>query len=75
VGSLLDASGADWVVVRVDAIHHVGQIVGMGLDQGQPRAFLMTPSGPHRLTSNPALGVLEMERSRSADLTRFRGPL
>jgi len=45
VGSLLDVSGADWVIQSVSAINNSGQMIGSGLYQGQPRAFLMTPAG------------------------------
>jgi probable HAF family extracellular repeat protein len=45
VSSLLDVSGADWVIQDLTAINTLGQIVGTGLYQGQPRAFLMSPAG------------------------------
>ena len=45
VSSLLDATGVDWVIQHVTAINNLGRIIGSGLYQGQPRAFLMTPVG------------------------------
>lgn len=45
LNSLLDASGVDWVISYATAINNLGQIVGSGLYQGQPRTFLMTPVG------------------------------
>jgi probable HAF family extracellular repeat protein len=44
LGALLDATGAGWVIQDVASINNLGQIVGTGLYQGQPRAFVMTPS-------------------------------
>jgi uncharacterized membrane protein len=43
---LLDASGAGWTLTSAGAINNRGQIVGVGLHNGQPRAFLMTPISP-----------------------------
>ena len=45
VSSLLDAGGADWVIQSITGINNVGQMVGIGLYQGQPRTFLLTPAG------------------------------
>ncbi len=45
LGSLLDVTGADWVIQQASALDAGGQIVGTGLYQGQPRSFLMTPAG------------------------------
>ena len=45
VGSLLDASGVDWVITYVTAINNLGQMVGVGTYRGEPRTFLMTPAG------------------------------
>ena len=41
--SLLDVSGADWVVQQATAINDAGQIVGIGVKAGRPTAFVMTP--------------------------------
>jgi probable HAF family extracellular repeat protein len=46
LGSLLDATGADWVLQYVTAINNVGEIIGGGRYQGQPRTFVLTPAGP-----------------------------
>jgi probable HAF family extracellular repeat protein len=45
VNSLLGPSAVDWRISNVLAINNLGQIVGQGLYQGQPRTFLMTPAG------------------------------
>jgi probable HAF family extracellular repeat protein len=45
LGSLLDASGADWVITYVTAMNNLGQIVGVGTYRGEPRTFRMTPAG------------------------------
>jgi probable HAF family extracellular repeat protein len=47
VNTLLDATGggADWTILSVTGINNLGQIVGIGQYQGQPRSFLMTPAG------------------------------
>ncbi|MBI4549057.1 MAG: T9SS type A sorting domain-containing protein [Ignavibacteriae bacterium] len=36
-------SGSGWLLIRANAINDSGQIVGMGLHNGQFRAFLLTP--------------------------------
>jgi probable HAF family extracellular repeat protein len=45
VGSLLDATGADWEISSVTAVNNLGHMVGTGLHHGQVRTFLMTPAG------------------------------
>jgi probable HAF family extracellular repeat protein len=45
INSLLDASGAGWVVQQATALNALGRIVGVGLHNGQPAAFVMTPLG------------------------------
>jgi probable HAF family extracellular repeat protein len=45
IGSLLDATGADWVIESVVAINDAGEIVGTGRYRGRSRSFLMTPIG------------------------------
>jgi uncharacterized membrane protein len=42
--SLLDAtSGAGWTITSTAAMNNVGQIIGYGMHDGAPRAFVMTP--------------------------------
>jgi hypothetical protein len=42
--TLLDpVSGAGWQVTAPAGINNLGQIVGIGLLDGQPRVFVMTP--------------------------------
>lgn len=45
--SSLDAvSGSGWTITGVSGINSLGQIVGTGVHNGQPTAFLMTPIVP-----------------------------
>jgi len=45
--SLLDpVTGGGWTIASVSAINDLGQIVGVGLHNGQPKAFLMNPVAP-----------------------------
>ena len=39
-----------WVLTRANAINNAGQIVGTGVLNGQPRAFMLTPTEPMLLT-------------------------
>jgi uncharacterized membrane protein len=42
--SVLDpASGAGWTIATASAINNAGQIVGLGVHNGQNRAYLLTP--------------------------------
>jgi probable HAF family extracellular repeat protein len=45
LNSLLDVSGAGWILVSANAINDAGQIVGYGVRNGTLRAFLLTPTG------------------------------
>jgi uncharacterized membrane protein len=44
--TLLDGSGAGWALTSANAINNRGQIVGLGVHNGQNRGFLMTPVSP-----------------------------
>lgn len=45
--SLLDpVTGAGWTLVSASAINNRGQIVGLGIHDGQNRAYLLTPTTP-----------------------------
>ncbi len=35
--------GSGWVLVEADGVNDSGQIVGMGMHNGQEHAFLLTP--------------------------------
>jgi hypothetical protein len=36
-------AGAGWTITYVAGINNLGQIVGIGLDNGTPAVFVMTP--------------------------------
>jgi len=43
LNDLLDESGAGWTLTSAQAINNLGQIAGVGLHNGQSRAFILNP--------------------------------
>jgi probable HAF family extracellular repeat protein len=49
------APNSDWILTRAEDINQAGEIVGVGLLNGQTRGFKLTPVGFHRLILAPLL--------------------
>jgi uncharacterized membrane protein len=54
--ALLDASGAGWRIESVSALNNLGQIVGTGIHNGLPRAFVLTPVQQRSLKQHRYVG-------------------
>ena len=58
-----------WILVSANAINDAGDIVGMGLLNGQSHGFLLTDVLPPEIPNEPPLAVA------TADVTRGKAPL
>jgi len=62
-------ANSGWVLTQARDINDAGQIVGEGLKDGQPRAFLLTPTQPLLLTESNSTKAIVLE-----SIAFFRDP-